>query len=117
MGLEWRDIPNEDAAVESGYAGRDLVEETGAKIVMIDQVLVAAPGRSVALIRIGLLGTSWHFVPLDGAHESGNDVVVPYSKEFVKRAPAVKAGGNPSERDLAELRHYYGLTSPDPSTH
>jgi hypothetical protein len=56
-------------------------------------------------------------VPLDGAHESGDDVVVPYSKEFVKRAPAVKAEGNPSPRDLAELRSYYGLASPDPSTH
>ena len=117
MGLEWRDITNEDAAVESRYAGRDLVEETGAKIGKIDQVLVAAPGRCVALIRIGLLGTSWHFVPLDGARESGDDVVVPYSKEFVKRAPAVKDEGNPSPRDLAELRSYYGLASPDPSTH
>ena len=117
MGLEWRDTANEAEAVESRYAGRDLVEETGAKIGKIDQVLVAAPGRSFAFIRIGLLGTSWHFVPLDGAHESGDDVVVPYSKEFVKRAPAVKAEGNPSARDFAELRGYYGLASPDPSTH
>ena len=113
MGFEWQDITNDslpEADAASRYVGRDLLEQSGAKIGRVDQVLYDGPadGR-LAVIRLGLLGTSWHFVPLDGARESGGGVMVPYSKEFIKQAPTVRSEGQPSERDLAELRSYYGI--------
>ena len=114
MGFEWQDITNDplaEADAASRYAGRDLLEQSGAKIGRVDQVLDGGPaGTRLAVIRLGLLGTSWHVVPLDDARESGEGVMVPYSKEFIKQAPSVRFDGQPTDRDLAELRSYYGIS-------
>src|SRR4051794_37441793 len=100
------------------FEGRDLMEQTGAKIGKIDRVVfatdeTAADDRdSLALIRLGLLGTSWHLVPLADAYESDGGVVVPYTKEFVKQAPAVAVEGDLPPDDLAALRRYYDAGNP-----
>ncbi|WP_411375806.1 PRC-barrel domain-containing protein [Arthrobacter sp. MPF02] len=52
-------------------------------------------------VKTGLFGTSQSFVPVEGAHSQGNDLVVPYTKEHVKDAPRVDVDGHltPEEED------------------
>ncbi len=52
-------------------------------------------------VKTGLFGTSQSFVPVEGAHSQGDDLVVPYTKEHVKDAPRVDVDGHltPEEED------------------
>lgn len=52
-------------------------------------------------VKTGLFGTSQSFVPVEGAHTQGEDLVVPYTKEHVKDAPRVDVDGHltPEEED------------------
>ena len=52
-------------------------------------------------VKTGLFGTSQSFVPVEGAHTQGDDLVVPYTKEHVKDAPRVDVDGHltPEEED------------------
>ncbi|WP_240720992.1 PRC-barrel domain-containing protein [Pseudarthrobacter sp. NamE2] len=52
-------------------------------------------------VKTGLFGTSQSFVPVEGAHTQGEDLVVPYTKEHVNDAPRVDADGHltPEEED------------------
>jgi hypothetical protein len=98
------------------FEGRDLIEENGSKIGKIDRVFaatddgIADDANALGLIRLGLLGTSWHFVPLAGASDSDEGVVVPYTKDFIKQGPPVLAEGDVSSADLEALHSYYGTS-------
>ncbi len=52
-------------------------------------------------VKTGLFGSSQSFVPVEGAHSQGDDLVVPYTKEHVKDAPRVDVDGHltPEEED------------------
>ena len=52
-------------------------------------------------VKTGLFGTSQSFVPVEGAHNQGDDLVVPYTKDHVKDAPRVDVDGHltPEEED------------------
>ena len=57
----------------------------------------------------GLFGTRETIVPIAGASASGDDLVVPYEKNFVKDAPNVGSDEELSDEDEARLAKYYGL--------
>ncbi len=63
-----------------------------------------------AAVKTGLFGTRVSFVPLAGARQQGEDLMVPYDKAMVKDAPNAEAEGELSQEQEAELYEYYGLS-------
>ena len=58
-------------------------------------------------VKTGLFGTSQSFVPVEGAHSQGDDLVVPYTKEHVKDAPRVDVDGHLTPEEEDRLYTYY----------
>jgi uncharacterized protein (TIGR02271 family) len=58
-------------------------------------------------VKTGLFGTSQSFVPVEGSHTQGDDLVVPYSKEHVKDAPRVDVDGHLTPEEEDRLYTYY----------
>ncbi|MGO4807807.1 DUF2382 domain-containing protein [Arthrobacter sp. 2MCAF15] len=89
--------------------GANVLSGDGEKIGSIGQVFVDnEDGQpSWVTVRTGLFGMSESFVPLEGAREEGNDIVVPYSKSQVKDAPRIDADRalEPAEEDRL-YQHY-----------
>jgi len=70
-------------------------------------------------VKTGLFGTRETFVPIQEARVEGDDLVVPYSKDQVKDAPAVDPDGHldPAEEDrLYEHYRLGGRTYTDATT-
>lgn len=84
----------------------------GEKIGPVGQVYADdADGQpSWLTVKTGLFGMSESFVPLEGARIDGDDIVVLYSKDQIKAAPRIDAGGHlePSEED--RLYGHYQLS-------
>jgi hypothetical protein len=74
------------------FEGRELFDSSGYKIGDIESVLTE-DGLGFALVKSGLFGTIRRLVPLNDVRESGDELVVPYSKDKVKLAPP--AEGDP----------------------
>ena len=72
------------------FEGRELFDSGGYKIGDIESV-VHEDGRAFALVKSGLFGTIRRLVPLNDVRESGDELVVPYSKDKVKLAPPAEA--------------------------
>lgn len=91
--------------------GRTVTDQQGNKIGKVGQVyLNDTTGEPEWLtVSTGLFGTRESFVPLREADYSGDDVVVPVSKDVVKDAPNVENDGHlePAEED-ALYRYYSG---------
>ena len=94
---------------------RDVYGSDGTKIGAARQVYVddetGAP--EWVTVRTGLFGTSESFVPLADATVSGDRVVVPYDKSFVKDAPNLREDGHLTPDQERELYAYYGRTDSD----
>jgi uncharacterized protein (TIGR02271 family) len=58
-------------------------------------------------VKTGLFGTSQSFVPVEGSHTQGDDLVVPYSKDHVKDAPRVDVDGHLTPEEEDRLYTYY----------
>jgi uncharacterized protein (TIGR02271 family) len=58
-------------------------------------------------VKTGLFGTSQSFVPVEGAHSQGSDLVVPYTKDHVKDAPRVDVDGHLTPEEEDRLYTYY----------
>jgi uncharacterized protein (TIGR02271 family) len=58
-------------------------------------------------VKTGLFGTSQSFVPVEGAHTQGDDLVVPFTKEHVKDAPRVDVDGHLTPEEEDQLYTYY----------
>lgn len=65
---------------------------------------------SFATVSTGLFGMSESFVPLQGAQLGDDDVRVAYTKDQVKDAPRIDAGGDLSPAEEDRLYSHYGLT-------
>jgi uncharacterized protein (TIGR02271 family) len=89
---------------------RDVYGSDGSKIGAARQVYVDdETGRPEwVTVRTGLFGTSESFVPLADATVSGDRVVVPYEKSFVKDAPNLREDGHLTPEQERELYAYYG---------
>lgn len=90
--------------------GSNVVDSDGDKIGTVGQVYVdtdtGAP--SWVSVRTGFFGMSESFVPIDQADQTGEELRVPYSKEFVKDAPRIDADGALEHAQEDELFAYYG---------
>lgn len=100
--------------VDDLLAGKAVVVDTdGQKIGKIKQIFLddrtGEPAWATA--SMGLFGTSETFVPLSGGETSEGQVRVPYSKDFVKDAPRVDAGGHLGPQQEQELYQYYELSA------
>ena len=90
--------------------GGDVIDSDGDKIGTIGQVYVDTETGtpSWVSVRSGFFGMSESFVPLDQADHAGDDVRVPYTKDFVKDAPRVDADSELEQSQEDELYAYYG---------
>ncbi|GAA4193718.1 PRC and DUF2382 domain-containing protein [Microbacterium oryzae] len=93
----------------NSLSGANVVDSDGHKIGTVGQIYVDSDsGRpSWATVKTGLFGTSESFVPLEQAEETGGDLRVPFSKDFVKDAPRIESDGELSEAEEDELYSYY----------
>ena len=66
-------------------------------------------GGTFATVTTGLFGGGSSFFPLDAAELKGNDVVVPFTKEFVKDAPRVENDEELTAPEEQRLFEYYSL--------
>lgn len=91
--------------------GRTAVDRSNAKIGTISDIYVADESGQPEWLAVntGMFGTKVSFVPLAGAEDSGDDVVLSYDKAMVKGAPKAEADGHLSPEEEGELYAYYGM--------
>jgi PRC-barrel domain len=58
-------------------------------------------------VKTGLFGTSESFVPLNQARLEGNDIIVDYDEDTIKKAPRIDADGDLTPREELALFRYY----------
>jgi uncharacterized protein (TIGR02271 family) len=91
--------------------GSTVVGEDGSKIGKVGQVYLddGSGAPQWVTVSTGLFGTSESFVPLEAASLEGENLRVPYTKDFVKDAPRIDPDGHLEDSDVARLYEYYGL--------
>jgi uncharacterized protein (TIGR02271 family) len=89
--------------------GGNVIGSDGEKIGSIGQLYADddTGEPTWVTVKTGLFGTSQSFVPVEGAHSQGDDLVVPYSKEHVKDAPRVDVDGHLTPEEEDRLYTYY----------
>ncbi len=89
--------------------GGNVVGSDGEKIGSIGQLYADddTGEPTWVTVKTGLFGTSQSFVPVEGAHNQGDDLVVPYTKEHVKDAPRVDVDGHLTPEEEDRLYTYY----------
>lgn len=89
--------------------GGHVVGSDGTKIGSIGQLYADddTGEPTWVTVKTGLFGTSESFVPVEGAHNQGEDLVVPFTKEHVKDAPRVDADGHLTPEEEDRLYTYY----------
>ncbi|PNI06980.1 photosystem reaction center subunit H [Arthrobacter sp. AFG7.2] len=89
--------------------GGNVVGSDGEKIGSIGQLYADddTGEPTWVTVKTGLFGTSQSFVPVEGAHSQGDDLVVPYTKEHVKDAPRVDVDGHLTPEEEDRLYTYY----------
>ncbi|MGX5359990.1 PRC and DUF2382 domain-containing protein [Kocuria sp. KH4] len=83
----------------------------GDKIGRIEQVFLDDNTEEVTFVTVntGLFGTKESFVPVEGAQQDGDRLVLPYAKEVVKDAPNVDADQHLSPAEEEEIYRYYKM--------
>lgn len=89
--------------------GRSAMDVNGSKIGKIGQIYVddQTDQPKWITVRTGMFDGRESFAPLDGAHLAGADLVLAVSKDTVKGAPNLPAGGHLAEADNDALFEYY----------
>ncbi|MCU1568219.1 MAG: photosystem reaction center subunit [Pseudarthrobacter sp.] len=89
--------------------GGNVIGSDGEKIGSIGQLYADddTGEPTWVTVKTGLFGTSQSFVPVEGAHDQGGDLVVPYTKEHVKEAPRVDVDGHLTPEEEDRLYTYY----------
>jgi uncharacterized protein (TIGR02271 family) len=93
--------------------GANVIDSDGDKIGSVGQVYVDTDSGAPTWVsvRTGLFGMSETFVPIDQADQTGEDLRVPFTKEFVKDAPRIDVDGALEHSQEDELYAYYGSGS------
>jgi uncharacterized protein (TIGR02271 family) len=93
------------------WRGRTVIGADGDKIGMVEEIYLDAQTNEPEwlAVRTGLFGTRLSFVPIAGAHESGDGVQVRYDKATVKDAPHAEPDGQLSQSEESALYRHYGL--------
>ena len=63
-------------------------------------------------VKMGLFGTRETFVPVDATRPAENDLIVTFTKDFIKDAPNVEADGEITPEEEQALFRYYGGGQP-----
>lgn len=93
--------------------GLTLLDREGQRIGKIDDLYVDTRDEHLkwALVNTGLFGSKKSFVPLQGATQQDEDVLVPFDKGKVKDAPRIEADAELSEEEERRLFQHYGMAS------
>ena len=104
-------------SVDDLYRGT-VYDSTGDKIGSVKQVYTddTTGEPQFVTVNTGLFGTRESFVPVRGATARGNDIHVPYTKDFVKDAPNIDADGHMEESEQDQLFRYYDYSGSGYST-
>jgi len=102
-------MPSIDAVRD--WQGRTMLDHGGERIGRIQEIYLdmQTDEPEWALVNTGLFGMRSSFVPIKDATTSGDDVVVPFSKDQVKGAPGIEPDGELSEAEEEELYRHYGV--------
>lgn len=95
-------------------AGKHVVGPDGERIGKVSDVYesTSAGGGTFATVATGLFGSSSSFFPLHGAELDGDEIRVPYSKDFVKQAPRVDNNEELTSEEEDRLFAYYEMRDP-----
>jgi uncharacterized protein (TIGR02271 family) len=98
-----------DTTMLGQLAGKHLKGTDGENIGKIADVYESTDGGggTFATVNTGLFGGGSSFFPLDAAELRGDDVVVPYSKSFIKDAPRVENDEELTAPEEQRLFEYY----------
>ena len=98
-----------DTTMLGQLAGKHLKGTDGENIGKIADVYESTDGGggTFATVNTGLFGSGSSFFPLDAAELRGDDVVVPYSKSFIKDAPRVENDEELTAPEEQRLFEYY----------
>jgi uncharacterized protein (TIGR02271 family) len=90
-------------------SGKSVVGPDGSSIGKIKDVYEATDGGggTFATVTTGLFAGGASFFPLDAADLRGDEVVVPYTKEFIKDAPRVENDEELTAPEEQRLFEYY----------
>lgn len=91
-----------------------VIDRDGNKIGSVGQVYLhnSTGEPSWVTVNTGLFGTNETFIPLDDAKLAGDEITVPYEKDFVKDAPNISEDGEITPEQENELYRYYGVNDP-----
>ncbi|GEO95442.1 DUF2382 domain-containing protein [Kocuria turfanensis] len=86
-------------------------DSDGDKIGKVEQVFLDDNTEDVTFVTVntGLFGTKESFVPVEGARQDGDRLVLPYAKGVVKDAPNVDADQHLSPAEEEEIYRYYKM--------
>ena len=107
-----------DTTMLGQLAGKHLKGPDGENIGKIADVYESTDGGggTFATVNTGLFGGGASFFPLDAAELRGDDVVVPYSKSFIKDAPRVENDEELTAPEEQRLFEYYAQGGSGAST-
>ncbi|WP_237209495.1 DUF2382 domain-containing protein [Rothia nasimurium] len=85
----------------------------GEKIGKVGELYLDAQTGEPTFVTVntGFFGTNESFIPVDKARYAGEEIHVPYTKEFVKNAPNIAEDGELSPAEEQRLYEYYSLTA------
>ena len=91
-----------------------VVDRDGNKIGSVGQVYLhnSSGEPSWVTVNTGLFGSNETFIPLDDAKLTGDEIAVPYEKDFVKDAPNISEDGEITPEQENNLYRYYGVKDP-----
>jgi hypothetical protein len=93
------------------WNGRVVLDRTGNKLGTVLDVFYDAENDEPGWVLLGAAGAGdrTRLVPVADAVEHGNELRVPYDRDFVEAAPGMEPGGRLWPQEEAELYAYYGL--------
>ena len=99
------------------WKGRKVIDNDGDKVGKIEEIYedTGSGQPEWALVNTGLFGSKSNFVPLAGAHPSGEDVQLSFTADQVKDSPGIEADGALSAGEERELYAHYGQDYTAPS--
>ena len=86
-----------------------VYSQDGEKIGKVGVVYVDADTSEPTFVTVntGLFGPNESFIPVNQAQYNGDDITVPFSKEFVKDAPNIAEDGELSPEEEQRIYDYY----------
>ncbi len=96
------------------FVGHNLMGANGEKIGKIDAIYVdAQTGEPEWMaVKTGMMGGT-RFVPVPEVTAQGDDAVVSFDKQRVKRSPSAMGEGSLSPAEERTLCDYYGIDCPE----